>query len=101
MPLKRSRRATFRGNIWNRGHPYQNRAIMAYEWFIFVMLRFFSRQMVNGTAPFRHARGCNEMNGLGDAQIRPYSHQVGAAVVTALAVLSWLAVAGVVRLFVG
>ena len=41
------------------------------------------------------------MNGLGDAQIRPYSHQVGAAVVTALAVLSWLAVAGVVRLFIG
>ena len=41
------------------------------------------------------------MNGLGDAQIRPYSPQVGVAVVTTLAVLSWLGVAGVVRLFVG
>ena len=101
MPLKRSRRVTFRGNIWNGSHSCHNRAIMAYEWFIFVMLQFFSRQRVNGTAPFRHTRGCNEMNGLGDTQIRPYSHQVGAAVVTALAVLSWLAVAGVVRLLVG
>ncbi len=41
------------------------------------------------------------MNFRGNEHIEPYSPQVGVAVVTSLAILAWIIVAGVVRLAIG